>query len=73
MSADQRTAWLGAIIAAEGHRGETKTTVYQNDGPVADAIELAIYLSGYRSRPQQDPKDRKVLGDHSDRPPHWRP
>ena len=48
MSADQRTAWLGAIIAAEGHRGETKTTVYQNDGPVADAIELAIYLSGYR-------------------------
>jgi phage-related protein len=48
MSAEQRDAWLGAMIAAEGSHTPGKTVVYQNDGPVADAIELAIYLSGQR-------------------------
>jgi hypothetical protein len=48
MSAAQREAWLGAMIAAEGHREPSKTVIYQNDGPVADAIELAVYLSGNR-------------------------
>ena len=48
MSDEQRAAWLTAIIAAEGHRSGNRTVVYQNDGPVADAIELAIYLSGQR-------------------------
>lgn len=58
MSAQQRAAWLDAIIAAEGSRDAGKTVIYQNDGPVADAIELAVYLSG--SRPS---RTRDVRGD----------
>jgi hypothetical protein len=48
MSDTQREAWLNAIIAAEGNRSATRTVIYQNDGPVADAIELAVHLSGKR-------------------------
>ncbi len=47
MSAEQREAWLGAIVAAEGHRGPNYTQVSQSEGPVADAIVLAVYLSGH--------------------------
>lgn len=49
MSAEQRAAWLDAMVKAEGSAalaGEPR--VYQCDGPVAEALELAIYLSGYR-------------------------
>src|SRR5262249_9732447 len=49
MSASQRAAWLEAIIAAEGHRGRNYTQVSQSEGPLADAIVLAIYLSGHRA------------------------
>jgi hypothetical protein len=57
MSASQRRAWLGAMIRAEGtvHVPEPgkpkdgrKTVIYQFEGRVADAIELAVYLEGYR-------------------------
>jgi hypothetical protein len=57
MSAEQREAWLGAIIAAEGCRTPGKTVVYQNDGPIADAIELAIYLSGKRPSRSKDTRE----------------
>ncbi|MEU4967772.1 aggregation-promoting factor C-terminal-like domain-containing protein [Streptomyces smyrnaeus] len=54
MSTAQREAWLEAIIAAEGHvsppRGNTKpvTQITQKAGPLAEAIVLAVYLSGRR-------------------------
>ena len=49
LSTEQRAAWLAAIIDAEGSaRADGSIRIYQDDGPVADAIELAIYLSGYR-------------------------
>jgi hypothetical protein len=57
MSASQRAAWLTAMIAAEGTvhvpvpgkpKDGSKTVIYQKEGAVADAIELAVYLEGYR-------------------------
>jgi hypothetical protein len=54
MSPAQREAWLEAIIASEGTCEGTKTTIYQDDGPIADAIELAIYLSGKRPSRTRD-------------------
>ncbi|MEU2724080.1 hypothetical protein [Streptomyces smyrnaeus] len=54
MSTAQREAWLEAIIAAEGHvsplRGNTKpvTQITQKAGPLAEAVVLAVYLSGRR-------------------------
>ncbi|MWA08728.1 peptidoglycan DD-metalloendopeptidase family protein [Streptomyces sp. BA2] len=54
MSTEQREAWLNAIIKAEGHvsaaHGERKpvTQISQKAGPLADAIVLAVYLSGQR-------------------------
>jgi hypothetical protein len=57
MSSSQRHAWLEAMITAEGtvhvpEPGKPKdggrTVVYQNAGTIADAIELAVYLEGYR-------------------------
>jgi hypothetical protein len=56
MSAEQREAWLEAIIDAEGHRSikpgysEPQVTISQTLGPVHDAIVLAIYLTGHRPR-----------------------
>ncbi|UNZ20630.1 phage tail tape measure protein [Streptomyces sp. 891-h] len=54
MSTAQREAWLEAIIAAEGNvsapRGKAKpvTQITQKAGPLAEAIVLAVYLSGRR-------------------------
>jgi hypothetical protein len=48
MSSSQRKAWLRAIIAAEGTVDGTRTVIYQNEGDIAEAIELAVYLEGYR-------------------------
>lgn len=55
LSPDQRAAWLDAMIDAEGHRMPGKKPGYsefvriaQVDGPVQDAIRLAVYLEGYR-------------------------
>ncbi len=57
MSASQRHAWLEAMIAAEGHvhipepgkpKDGPKTVIYQKEGVIAEAIELAVYLEGYR-------------------------
>jgi hypothetical protein len=54
MSDEQRTAWLGAIAAAEGTPKGNGIVIYQDDGPVADAIELAVYLSGKRPSRTKD-------------------
>jgi cell wall-associated NlpC family hydrolase len=48
MSDSQREAWLDAIYHAEGSARTGGKTYYQNPGNVADAIELAVYLSGKR-------------------------
>ncbi|MFF4547252.1 phage tail tape measure protein [Streptomyces sp. NPDC001406] len=53
MSTEQREAWLAAIIQAEGHvsqRGNRAsiTQISQKAGPLAEAIVLAVYLSGRR-------------------------
>ncbi len=59
MSSSQRHAWLGAVIAAEGNVSATKTVIYQNEGNVAEAIELAVYLEGHR--PSHTPTNRGAL------------
>ncbi|MEV7684462.1 phage tail tape measure protein [Streptomyces bungoensis] len=53
MSTEQRAAWLDAIIRAEGNvtrKGNRAavTQITQKAGPLADAIVLAVYLSGRR-------------------------
>ncbi|MFI1767526.1 phage tail tape measure protein [Streptomyces sp. NPDC020800] len=53
MSTEQRAAWLDAIIRAEGNvtrKGNraSVTQITQKAGPLADAIVLAVYLSGRR-------------------------
>lgn len=48
MSADQRAAWLEAMVSGEGHTRDGFTRIAQNDGPVAEAIQLAVYLEGWR-------------------------
>ena len=69
MSTDQRTAWLEAMIDADGHRamkpGYTKPHVQitQTYGTVLDAITLAVYLAGYRP----NVRDRDVSN------PAWSP
>jgi hypothetical protein len=62
LSPDQRAAWLDAMIDAEGHRqpvvladggnrhgasGEF-VRIAQVNGPLQEAIKLAVYLEGYR-------------------------
>src|SRR5882762_2676394 len=53
LSIEQRSAWLAAMIDAEGHsigqngdRGHT--TITQNNGEMQDAIKLAVYLEGFK-------------------------
>ncbi|AUH38893.1 hypothetical protein [Streptomyces sp. CMB-StM0423] len=54
MSTEQREAWLTAMIQAEGHVAPKKggrqpiTQISQTAGQVAEAIVLAVYLSGRR-------------------------
>jgi len=55
LSPDQRAAWLGAMIDAEGHRmpgrkpgWSTYVRIVQINGPLSDAIRLAVYLEGWR-------------------------
>ena len=55
LSPDQRAAWLDSMIDAEGHRMPGKKAGYskfvriaQVDGPLQDAIKLAVYLEGWR-------------------------
>jgi hypothetical protein len=61
LSPDQRTAWLDSMIDAEGNRQPVSPDVVrrrgasgefvrisQVDGPLQDAIKLAVYLEGYR-------------------------
>lgn len=55
LTPDQRHSFLDAIIDAEGHRMPGREAAYsefvriaQVNGPVQDAIKLAVYLEGYR-------------------------
>lgn len=48
MSPEQRSSWLDAMIDAEGTHKGGYAIIAQNDGPLADAIQLAVYLEGYR-------------------------
>ncbi len=57
LSPEQRTAWLEAVIDAEGSRdrqanfgarGGAGVLIHQCEGPKAEAIKLAAYLTGYR-------------------------
>lgn len=55
LSPDQRAAWLSAMIDAEGHRQAGKKPTWseyvriaQVNGPLQDAIKLAVYLEGWR-------------------------
>lgn len=51
MSPEARTAWLDAMIAAEGTpRKNGEVRLAQNAGPLADAIRLAAYLTGHDTR-----------------------
>lgn len=55
LSPEQRAAWLDAMIDAEGHRMPGRKAAHrefvriaQVDGPLQDAIKLAVFLEGYR-------------------------
>lgn len=48
LSPEQRAAWLGAMIDAEGHTRDGFTRITQVKGPIQDAIRLAVYLEGWR-------------------------
>lgn len=48
LSPSQRGAWLQAMIDAEGHTRDGFTRISQADGPVQDAIRVAVYLEGYQ-------------------------
>ena len=61
LSPDQRAAWLDSMIDAEGHRqteipvsgasrgaGGEFVRIAQVNGPLQDAIKLAVFLEGYR-------------------------
>jgi SLT domain-containing protein len=69
MSAEQRAAWLEAMIAGEGHvemkPGYTKPQVSltQTVGPVHDAIVLAAYLEGHRPRVLPHTRDHETWTD----------
>jgi Phage tail lysozyme len=70
LSPDQRASWLSAMIDAGGCREPLKkpehhprTRIAQDDGPLQDAIALAVYLEGWkptytrtlRAKPQHSP------------------
>lgn len=48
LDAAQRAAYLDAMYQAEGHERDGFRRYAQNDGPVQDAIRLAVYLDGRR-------------------------
>jgi len=55
LSPDQRAVWLDSMIDAEGHRMPGKKEAHrefvriaQVNGPLQDAIKLAVFLEGYR-------------------------
>lgn len=48
LDAAQRHAFLDAMIQAEGHTADNFTRIAQVNGPVQDAIKLAVFLEGYR-------------------------
>lgn len=64
MSSAQRKAWLNAIFLAEGHEGHGSRSIAQDEGPILEAIKVAIYLDGYRPsvyrRKEADRKDVRV-------------
>lgn len=58
LSSELRSAWLDSMIDAEGHRQAPKRSdwseyvcIAQVDGPLQEAIKIAVYLEGYRPTP----------------------
>jgi DNA polymerase I-like protein with 3'-5' exonuclease and polymerase domains len=49
MTDEQRRAWLHAMLLGEGTILKSgRFSIAQNEGPILDAIELAVLLEGYR-------------------------
>lgn len=48
MSSVQRRAWLSGFALGEGVLTGNTWSLFQNVGDLADAMELAVYLEGYR-------------------------
>lgn len=47
LSPSQRSAFLDAVVRAEGHTRDGLTRIAQAEGDKQDAIALAVYLAGY--------------------------
>lgn len=58
LSSKQRSAWLQVMIDAEGHSEDNFTRIAQINGPLQDAIALAVYLEGYRPTFNEDASER---------------
>ncbi len=51
MTENERAAWITGIALGEGSRAPGNTdcwTIAQNEGPLYEAIKLALYMEGYR-------------------------
>jgi hypothetical protein len=54
MSDSQRSAWLDALVNADGHFSDGCTQLSQKEGPLADAAIMAIFMSGRRPSVYRD-------------------
>ena len=70
MSTEQRDAWLEAMLLAEGGWSDGKIVYFQNAGEVADAIELAVYLSGNRPARSERSRQNRVAVQITETAPH---
>jgi hypothetical protein len=75
MSTEQRSAWYGAMVDAEGHRqmqpgyAQPQIAISQTLGPVHDAIVLAAYLTGRHACPvlparRAEREGHRIAGAH---------
>ncbi len=48
MTNAERRAWLSGVALGEGCRSTGAWTIAQNEGPLYEAIKLALYMEGYR-------------------------
>lgn len=58
LGASQRSAFMTGMIAAEGNTSDGYTRIAQVDGPVQDAIRLAVYLEGFSPRVSYNSAER---------------
>ena len=68
LSPSQRSAFLDAVVRAEGHTRDGLTRIAQAEGDRQDAIALAVYLAGYH--PSFTPLSGKSNLTSSPRPAH---